>query len=130
MDMCEKVNMCCILERGEDEISILEGFFGKFFFFFFLFCRRSAVLLVGLWYRVQLSGGFFLILGKSVDMLEGGETGEDEVSILKGYYLGGFLLFFHFLSGSAVIGGVCVVCPIIRWASFLFQCLGISGRHV
>ena len=82
---------------------------------------------MGFWYRVQLSGGFFLILGNSVDMVEGGEIGEDEVSILKGYYLSGFLLFFLFFSRSAVIGGVCVVCPIIRWASLLFSVFGNFG---
>lgn len=105
---------------------ILKGYFGDLCFFFLSFFRRSVALSVGFWYCVQLLGGFFLILRNSVDMLEGGEIGEDEVSILKGYYLGGFLLFCLFFSRSVVIGGVCVVCPIIRWTSFLISVFGNS----
>jgi hypothetical protein len=92
--------------------------------FLFVFFSQSAALSVGFWYCVQLLGGFFFILLNLVDMLEGGEIGEDEVSILKGYYLGGFLLFCLFFSRSVVISGVCVVCPIIRWTSFKISVFG------
>lgn len=57
-------------------------------------------------------------MGNSGDLLEGGELGEDEVSIFKGfYYLGAFLKWF---SRSAV-SSCGVVCPTSRWASF-FPC--------